>query len=423
MKKIIYLILLAGLASVVFWPGGIFAAVKKPAVKVKPLILSDISGRLALQKESDNKFWYIEPKTKERYFLRNQDDIDLLVDKFAVTPTNSEFKKIAKNKKIKTPASLVRKYSGRIIISPASSTQAYYLNPGDGIAYVISSYDDFYAVGKVLGWPLTDVQLRLAAMNKIQDTYDPAYYGIAYVRYDGQIFSGGRETSRLLSLASLTKVMTALVLSDLNMNWEKTITITPEEIRYPCTLQACGSTSEVDLKASDRVRAGDLFIAMLAASSNQSAVILADNSGLSRKDFVKKMNNKAKELGLIKTKFVEMSGLSADNVSTAEEFAKIAKAAFGKELVSSATRQSDYIFSVQQADGSPRSVEVLNRNYSLLAMGPDASKSGYLIEAQRNAVVQKAGQVAVALHCYSLTQRNDIIKRLLEGDEVAQARY
>jgi D-alanyl-D-alanine carboxypeptidase len=297
----------------------------------------------------------------------------------------------------------------------------YYVNPGDNIAYIINTYEDFYSVAKALGLPLTDAQLRLAAMNKIQDTYDPAYYGTAYVKYDGQSYTAGREAARLLPLASLTKVMTALVLADLNINWDKAVEISPAEIKYPCTLQACGSTSEIDLKVGDRVRVGDLFIAMLAASSNQSAVILADNSGLSREDFVKKMNNKAIELGLTKTEFVEMSGLSADNVSTAEEFAKIAKAAFSKELISSATRQTDYIFFVEQADGTPRAVEVLNRNYSLLAMGPDASKSGYLIEAQRNAVVQKAGQVAVALHCYSLTQRNDIIKRLLEGEEMAQA--
>lgn len=419
MKKTIVTILLLILGTAFLMPPDVSAAVKK--TKTKPLTLTNLAGRLALQKESDNKFWYIEPQTRERYYLRDQSDINLLVDRFGVTPTAKEFNKIAKNKKIKTTAILAKKYSGRIIISPASSTMVYYVNPGDNIAYIINTYEDFYSVAKALGLPLTDAQLRLAAMNKIQDTYDPAYYGTAYVKYDGQSYTAGREAARLLPLASLTKVMTALVLADLNINWDKAVEISPAEIKYPCTLQACGSTSEIDLKVGDRVRVGDLFIAMLAASSNQSAVILADNSGLSREDFVKKMNNKAIELGLTKTEFVEMSGLSADNVSTAEEFAKIAKAAFSKELISSATRQTDYIFFVEQADGTPRAVEVLNRNYSLLAMGPDAYKSGYLIEAQRNAVVQKAGQVAVALHCYSLTQRNDIIKRLLEGEEMAQA--
>ena len=62
-------------------------------------------------------------------------------------------------------------------------------------------------------------------------------------------------------------------------------------------------TSEVALAAGDTMTIFDLWIAMLVSSSNQAAVALADNSGLSRTEFVQKMNTKSAELGLIKTKF------------------------------------------------------------------------------------------------------------------------
>jgi len=164
-----------------------------------------------------------------------------------------------------------------------------------------------------------------------------------------------------------------------------------------------------------------LWVGMLAASSNQSAYILANHSGTSTESFVKNMNKKAKELGLKKTKFIEMSGLSADNVSTAEEFAKIAKTAFADLRIADATGSTNYTFNVIQSNGTTRSVTVNNRNYSLLAMGPRASKSGYLVEAQRNAVIEKNGEIIIAMHCYSLDQRNSIISNLINAGSLALA--
>lgn len=436
MKKILFSIFLILAFSVSVWPQAAAAAVssgsdgaklaaaaKKTATKkaAKSLTAANLLGRLVLQKESDNKLWYIDPAAKKRYYLHTDDEVESLIAALGKKPTAKEFAKLAKNSKAKTPASLVKKYGGSIIISPAGDQAAYYMNPADGICYVINGYKDFYAVASVIGLSATDALLRQIAMNGTQETYDPAYYGTAYAKYDGTGYAEAAEGDRLLPLASLTKVMTALVFVETNPDWNKVVEITREEIDYPCTLQVCGSTSEVDLKAGDKLRVIDLWVSMLSASSNQSAVILADNSGLSREDFIKRMNQKAKDLGLIKTSFVEMSGLSADNVSTAKEYAKVAKAAFDNSWVAQATRSVDYVFTVEQSDGSPRDVRVANRNYSLLAMGPNASKTGYLVEAQRNAVVEKDGNIVIALHCYSLAQRNAIVQRLLTGSAIASS--
>ncbi|MFA6526670.1 MAG: serine hydrolase [Candidatus Buchananbacteria bacterium] len=401
------------------------AVAKKKVVKKKvvapPLTAKDLIGRLVLEKDSFNKLWYIEPATKERYYIRDDEDISLLISAFGKKPTKADFAKLAKNSKTKTPVALAAKYKGSIIISPLDNKTAYYFNPADNITYIINNFNDLYAAAKVIGLSASDTLFRQITMNSKQLTYDPAFTGIAYVKYDGEKYSDGSNSDRILPLASLSKVMTALVFIETNSDWNREIEITPEEIRYPCTLQACGSTSEVNLKAGDRLRVIDLWVAMLSASSNQSAAILADNSGMTRQEFIDKMNQKAKDLGLVKTHFEEMSGLSADNISTAKEYSKVAKAAFDNSWIAEATRSVDYVFTVQQADGTSRDVRVLNRNSSLLAMGPNASKSGYLVEAQRNAVIEKDGNIYIAMHCYSLGQRNSTIARMLEGSTLATA--
>lgn len=427
-KKIIFSLILILILAPVVLPVSVSAATAKKVVaktvikkKVPVPTTKDLLGRLVLQNQSESKLWYVDPITKQRYYLHGDADLQFLAANLGLKPTVKDFVKLAQNKKIKTPATLIKKYSGRIIINPSNTSTAYYFNPADNIIYVMNSFADFYSVGKVIGIGATDSLLRQLPMNSKQLTYDPAFYGTAQVQYDGQGYSFGKESKRILSLASVSKIMTALVFFDTNPDWEKVVEITPAEIRYPCTLQTCGSTSEINLKTGDKLKIKDLWVAMLTASSNQSAKILADNSGLTPEEFVAKMNDKAKSLGLVKTQFVEMSGLSADNISTAEEFAKVVELAFSNETIAAGTRHTSYVFTVEQADGTLRDVNVVNRNYSLLAFNPIASKSGYLVEAQRNAVIMKEGKVIIVFHAYSLDQRNGIVKKILDGGELASA--
>lgn len=427
-KKFIFSLVLMLILAPVILPVSVSAATAKKVVaktvvkkKVPVLTTKDLLGRLVLQSQSENKLWYVDPVNKLRYYLHNDADLQLVADNLGVKPTVKDFAKLAQNKKTKTPATLIKKYSGRIIINPSHTSTPYYFNPADNIIYMMDDFADFYKTGKVIGIGATDSLLRQLPMNSLQLTYDPVFYGTAQVQYDGQGYSYGKESKRILSLASVSKIMTALVFFDTNPDWEKVVEITPAEIRYPCTLQTCGSTSEINLKTGDKLKIKDLWVAMLTASSNQSAKILADNSGLTTEEFVAKMNEKAKSLGLVKTQFVEMSGLSADNISTAEEFSKVVELAFSNEIIAAGTRHTSYVFTVEQADGTPRDVSVVNRNYSLLAFNPIASKSGYLVEAQRNAVIMKEGKVIIVFHAYSLDQRNSIVKKILDGNELASA--
>ncbi len=423
MKKIFFLFLI----TLLLIPSVSFAkttVVKKKVVTKKVVVVPKISlnGRLAIQTDVCNYLWYIDPTGKKRYIIKNDSDLTWLINKFGTSITAANLKKLSTVKGKASSATLLKKYRGHIVYLGKDKTAAWFINPGDNLRYSIDNFQDFNNIASVIGSKVKTSDFKKIAMNSEQATYDPAFSGTASAKYDGKKFSNLAYGDQILPIASLTKVMTALVLADQNLNWDQEVTITNAEINYPRTLVGDGdATSEVNLKTGDRVKISDLWIAMLTASSNQSAAILADNSGLTREQFISAMNDKAKTLGLKKTKFVEMTGLNPNNISTPKEMAILGYAAFSNETIASATRYTDYTFSVLGGDNNSRDVEVLNRNYSLIAMGPDAAKTGFLVEAQRNAVIKKNGSSMVVLHAYSLPQRNTLMKKMIGATTLASA--
>jgi D-alanyl-D-alanine endopeptidase (penicillin-binding protein 7) len=228
-------------------------------------------------------------------------------------------------------------------------------------------------------------------------------------------FITGQNQNVVLPLASLTKLMTALVLLDLKINLQKKVTVTKAEIDYTLPYISQGDkTSQIDLKAGDKVTKDNLWHAMLIASSNEAAIALVDNSGLTRKQFVKRMNNKAKALGLKHTKFTEPSGIDPNNLSTAKEMAIITRKAYLNNSIRLVSVSSSYKF---QEIKTGRLIGVYNRNNSLLAMKPLGMKVGYLTEAKDNCAVRLAqkskDRIIIILHAQNNALRNKEIKRLM----------
>jgi len=228
-------------------------------------------------------------------------------------------------------------------------------------------------------------------------------------------FLAGQSQDVVLPLASLTKLMTALVLLDLKLDFNKKVIITEKEINYVnAYIEEGDITSKINLKAGDKVLVKDLWHAMLIASSNEAAVALVDNSGLTRTQFIARMNSKAKIFGLKKTKFTEMSGIDPKNIGTAKEMAVIAWRAYRNLTI----RRAGILDSYQFEDlKTGRVIGVYNRNTSLMAMEPLAMKVGYLTEAKNNCAIrlQSKGKdrVIVILHAINNQRRNSEISRLL----------
>lgn len=384
------------------------------AATASPTLAERLSGRILLQVESYGRAWYVYPKTNERYYLRNGEEALHIMRTLGLGITNADLAKIPTAKGQTGVTALVERLKGTILLQVEEHGEAWYVNPTDGLRYYLPDGQSAYDLMRRFALGIKDTDLRKVSMNQSQVAADTAFGDVAAARYqtDSQTYDYDQSATVVLPLASLTKLMTTLVVTETNPDWNRVVTITPEEIAYPKSYVGDDPTSEVGFRAGDQVSLGDLLTAALIASSNQAAIILADSTGWSRAEFLERMNAKARELGLGRTRFADPTGLDAENVSTAREFAVIAAAAFAVPRIASTTVQSTEVITAT-LNNAPRTISIPNRNYSVLAFHPDGVKTGYLVEAQRNVAVKKGNAIVVILHALSMSQRNTLLTKLL----------
>jgi D-alanyl-D-alanine carboxypeptidase len=109
-----------------------------------------------------------------------------------------------------------------------------------------------------------------------------------------------KSAGEVRPIASLTKLMTALVFLEYNPGWDKIVTLEKTDFVGGATLW---------LKKGDKVRVKDLFYAMLAGSKNNAAEALVRSTGLKREKFIELMNEKAQNWSLSNTIFYDTTGL------------------------------------------------------------------------------------------------------------------
>jgi D-alanyl-D-alanine carboxypeptidase len=151
---------------------------------------------------------------------------------------------------------------------------------------------------------------------EIQDITLPPISAQAFVVGDlssGRIFAERRAGSKY-SIASITKIMTALVANE-TISFDKEITI-PEGGDF--TVRDYGSVKE-----GDTYYVEDMLYPLLMESSNVVAHALADYYG--KTNFIRWMDSKADALGMAHTSFADTSGISAYNTSTAEDLFMLAR--------------------------------------------------------------------------------------------------
>ena len=260
---------------------------------------------------------------------------------------------------------------------------------------------------------ITNDDLRTIPMNTTQIVHDTTFDDVAYIQVRAGEVIASQHADQILPPASMTKLMTALVFLDRKIPWDTPVTITSFQIEYPRYYAGTDATSEVDLAAGDVVTVYDLWIALLVASSNQAAIALTDASGMTRDAFIAAMNEKAKELGLTRTAFYDVSGLNAHNVTTPREMAVIAREAFSSFDIFRASQQDSYSF--QTRNVTPRTISVTDRNYTLQDFNVDAAKTGFLDEAQRCVSLKRKNDIVVVMHARSMSERNEILHRLLDS--------
>ncbi len=144
-----------------------------------------------------------------------------------------------------------------------------------------------------------------------------------------------KNASRSVPIASLSKLMTAIVFLEQKPDLDKQVTVRAEE------LAGAGHTQ---LRRGEVVPLGELLRMSLMCSDNCATRVIALESGLPPDEFIARMNRKSIELGLTGTRFVEFTGLNEHNVSTAADVARLLHAAANEPLIAQITTTRSYEF-------------------------------------------------------------------------------
>lgn len=221
-------------------------------------------------------------------------------------------------------------------------------------------------------------------------TYDPDYQAKArnlhlkssaalIVNLDEGQAIYGKNTTAVVPIASITKLMTAMVVLDARLPLDEYIKISREDIDG-----IKGTLSRLPLRS--QVRRGDLLRLALMSSENRAAAALTRAYPGETPAFVAAMNQKAVELEMWHSRFVDGTGLSSENVATAQDLAKLVRAAYEYPEIREFTTDSTY--TVRLADGRSLQYGNSNRLVQSSQWHIGLSKTGYISEAGRCLVMQ-----------------------------------
>jgi D-alanyl-D-alanine endopeptidase (penicillin-binding protein 7) len=188
----------------------------------------------------------------------------------------------------------------------------------------------------------------------------------------------GKNHAAVVPIASITKLMTAMVMLDANLDPDEPVAITNEDIDLEK-----GSRSR--LSVGSTVSRDELLLIALMASENRAASALGRSYPGGIAAFVQAMNHKAQMLGMRDSRFVDSTGLSSANVSTAEDLSKMVRAAHGYPRIRGYSTATSY-----EVNTGHRTIAY--RNTNRLVSNEDwhigLSKTGYINEAGRCLVMQ-----------------------------------
>ncbi|MCG6885669.1 MAG: serine hydrolase [Proteobacteria bacterium] len=190
----------------------------------------------------------------------------------------------------------------------------------------------------------------------------------------------GKDVDTVRPIASITKLMTAMVIIDSGLDLDEKITVTKADRDL---VQLTGSRLEPGASLSRR----DMILIAIMSSENRAAAALGRNYPGGTSKFVAQMNKKASGLGMSHSRFADAAGLKVENQSTASDLAKMVAAADGYALI----RQASTTKRIEVRPYARRGPLTYN-NTNRLLKNPnwdiELSKTGYINEAGRCLVMQ-----------------------------------
>lgn len=179
-------------------------------------------------------------------------------------------------------------------------------------------------------------------------------------------------------IASITKLMTAMVALDAKSSLAEELTVTEEDID---TLKGTRSR----LPVGTRLTREEMLRLALMASENRAAAALSRHYPGGRPAFIAAMNAKARALGLDDTRFEDPTGLTAANVSSARDLTRLVAAAYRYPLIREFSTTPEYVVTI---GGRPRAFHNTNALVRSENWEIGLSKTGFISEAGRCLVMQ-----------------------------------
>lgn len=229
-----------------------------------------------------------------------------------------------------------------------------------------------------------------------------------------------KNAENVAPIASITKLMTAMVVLDAQLPLDEKITITADDADH-----LKGSSSRV--RTGSVLTRGELLKIALMASENRAAAALARTYPGGTNVALAKMNAKARSLGMDSTRFLDPTGLHSGNVSTAQDLVLMVRAAQNYERIREFTTASSHVVKVAKH----RQLRFSNTNPLVKSASWDigVSKTGYISEAGRclvmKATISKRPVIIVLLDSWGKRTRvgdANRIKKWMEGSTNRAAR-
>ena len=199
------------------------------------------------------------------------------------------------------------------------------------------------------------------------------------INAEGQVIYG-KDIDTVRSIASITKLMTAMVILDSGLDLNEKITVTKADRDM---VQLTGSRLEYGATLPRR----EMILLAIMSSENRAATALGRNFPGGMTAFVKQMNTKAVQLGMKNSHFADPAGLNVNNTSTARDLMKMVTAAEGYDLIreaSTTTRIEVHPY----AKRGPLVYGNTNRLLKNKSWSIALSKTGYINESGRCLVMQ-----------------------------------
>lgn len=225
-----------------------------------------------------------------------------------------------------------------------------------------------------------------------------------------------RHANQPMPIASITKLLTALVVADAGQPLDERLQITRED----CSI---GRGAASRLAVGTTLTRGDLIHLALMSSENRAAHALGRNYPGGLPAFVNAMNAKARALGMSSAHFVDPTGLSSENVASAEDLSRLVSAAAGNDVIREYSTDRGYAVRVGRRMVQFRNTDSLVSNP---AWNIVVQKTGYITEAGRclvmQAVIEGRNVVIVLLNSFGKNTRVADARRIRRWMESTLAR-